>query len=91
MNLNITSCIPLSGFIIFISQSLEGDKMIKNVGVFDKNLRLIGGGIIVILGIVFQSWWGLVGLIPISTGLMRTCPVYWPFKISTNKKEAETK
>jgi len=65
--------------------------MIKNIGIFDRNSRLIAGGIIIVLGIIFQSWWGLVALLPISTAFMRTCPAYWPFKISTNKKEAETK
>jgi len=65
--------------------------MIKNVGVLDKTLRYIGGGTIIILGIVFQSWWGLLGLVPIAIGLHGTCPVYLGLKISTLKKKSETK
>ena len=63
--------------------------MIKNVGFHDRTLRFIVGGIVIILGIIFQSWWGLVGLVPIATGFMRSCPIYMPCKIFTNKKEAK--
>jgi hypothetical protein len=42
---------------------------------------------IIALGVVFQSWWGAIGLIPLFTGTTRWCPVYLPFGISTCKKE----
>jgi hypothetical protein len=58
-----------------------------NVGSIDRLLRIILGLIIAIVGVVFDSWWGLVGLVPIVTGLFRFCPLYWPLKISTVKKE----
>jgi len=57
-----------------------------NVGNVDRLLRIILGLVIAILGVVFDSWWGLVGLVPIATGLFRFCPLYVPFKISTDKK-----
>jgi hypothetical protein len=57
-----------------------------NVGSVDRLLRIIIGLVIAILGVVFDSWWGLVGLVPIATGLFRFCPLYVPFKISTDKK-----
>jgi hypothetical protein len=57
-----------------------------NVGSVDRLLRIIIGLVIAILGVVFDSWWGLVGLVPIATGLFRFCPMYVPFKISTDKK-----
>lgn len=57
-----------------------------NVGSVDRLLRIIVGLVIALLGVVFDSWWGLVGLVPIATGLFRFCPLYMPFKISTDKK-----
>ena len=58
-----------------------------NVGSIDRLLRIILGLIIAILGVVFDSWWGLIGIIPLATGLFKICPLYIPFKISTTKKE----
>lgn len=57
-----------------------------NVGSIDRLLRIIAGLIIAILGVVFDSWWGLIGLVPLATGLFKWCPLYVPFKISTTKK-----
>lgn len=66
--------------------------MKKNVGGADKILRIIAGLVIIALGINFQSWWGLVGIVPLFTALTGTCPAYLPFGISTCKtKEPETK
>ncbi|NQU84927.1 MAG: DUF2892 domain-containing protein [Mariniphaga sp.] len=58
-----------------------------NVGPVDRLLRIIVGLAIAILGIVFESYWGLVGLIPMATGLFKWCPLYVPFKLSTMKKD----
>jgi len=60
-----------------------------NVGINDRLLRIIAGLVIAILGIWFNSWWGLIGLVPIATGLFSWCPLYVPLKISTIKKEKE--
>ena len=57
-----------------------------NVGSIDRLLRIILGLIIAILGVVFDSWWGLVGIIPLATGIFQFCPFYVPLKISTLKK-----
>jgi hypothetical protein len=49
----------------------------RNEGTLDRVLR-VGVGI-VILSLVFvgpQTLWGLVGLIPITTGLLGSCPLY---------------
>ncbi len=59
--------------------------MKKNVGKADKVIRIILGLVIVVLGFVYSSWWGLIGLIPLGTAFMGFCPLYAPFKISTNK------
>lgn len=60
-----------------------------NVGSVDRLLRIIIGLVIAILGVVFNSWWGLVGVVPIATGLFSFCPFYIPLKISTAKNEAQ--
>ncbi len=60
--------------------------MKTNVGSIDRLLRIILGLIIAIVGVVFDSWWGLVGIIPLATGLFQFCPLYLPLKISTLKK-----
>jgi hypothetical protein len=57
-----------------------------NVGSVDRLLRIILGLLIAILGVVFDSWWGLIGLIPLATGLFSSCPAYSLFKFSTIKK-----
>ncbi|MEN8193353.1 MAG: DUF2892 domain-containing protein [Bacteroidota bacterium] len=66
--------------------------MKKNVGSVDRLLRLIVGAVIVVWGVYAENWWGLIGLVPLMTGLMNWCPLYIPFKMSTiqsgdNKKE----
>lgn len=63
--------------------------MKKNVGNIDKTIRIILGIAIGAAGIYFQSWWGLVGLIPLITGIAGTCGLYSAFGISTCKVEAK--
>lgn len=53
--------------------------MRSNVGGIDKVVR-IGVGLAA-LGAIFvlpesYRWWGLVGLVPLATGLMGWCPAY---------------
>jgi hypothetical protein len=57
-----------------------------NVGYVDRFLRIIIGLVVALLGVVFDSWWGLIGIVPIATGLFKFCPLYVPLKISTDKK-----
>lgn len=56
-----------------------------NIGKTDKIFRLVVGLAVIGVGIVVESWWGLIGLIPIGTALVGFCPLYVPFKINTNK------
>ena len=60
-----------------------------NIGNSDRIFRFAAGLAIIIIGIVAQSWWGLIGLVPIATASMRHCPVYLPFGISTCKFDKE--
>lgn len=58
-----------------------------NVGPVDRLVRIVIGLLIAILGVVFDSWLGLIGLVPLATGLFQFCPAYFPFNFSTAKKE----
>ncbi|MBV5319906.1 MAG: DUF2892 domain-containing protein [Chlorobium phaeobacteroides] len=57
--------------------------MQKNIGNTDRAIRLVLGLIIVILGIVYQSWWGLAGLVPLLTALLAYCPLYTIIGVTT--------
>lgn len=57
-----------------------------NVGSVDRMLRIVLG--IVLLALVFvgpKTMWGLIGVVPLVTGLFRTCPLYSLFGIRTCK------
>jgi hypothetical protein len=56
-----------------------------NVGGWDRFLRIIVGMVILAIGYAYNSYWGLIGLLPVLTGLTRWCPAYLPFKFSTCK------
>ncbi len=58
-----------------------------NVGSVDRLARIIVGLLIAIVGVIFDSWWGLIGIVPLATGLFRFCPFYVPLNISTEKKQ----
>ncbi|MEM4256846.1 MAG: DUF2892 domain-containing protein [Candidatus Diapherotrites archaeon] len=60
--------------------------MQKNVGDLDKSLRIILGLLIIVLGIYFQNWLGVLGLIPLITGLINYCPAYSLLGFNTCKK-----
>ena len=64
--------------------------MNKNVGQVDRWIRIIVGVVLLSL-ILFLSggirWIGLIGLIPLITGLVGTCPIYSILKINTNKSK----
>ena len=59
--------------------------MIKNVGSIDKVIRIVVGLAAIALGIIYQSWWGAIGLVPLLTGLSNTCPAYMTCGVNTNK------
>jgi hypothetical protein len=45
------------------------------------------GVVIILAGFYFKSWWGVVGILLIVTGLIRLCPAYIPFGFSTCKPD----
>lgn len=63
--------------------------MTANVGSLDRILRIIAG--IVLLSLVFigpQMLWGLIGIVPLATGLFGTCPVYSLLGLNTCSKKS---
>lgn len=59
--------------------------MTPNVGNMDRILRVIAGAAIIVLGIVYGSWWGVIGVLPLGTAFIRWCPPYALLGISTCK------
>lgn len=62
--------------------------MTCNVGRTDRIARGILGIVIIGAGLYYQSWWGLVGLLPLVTAAVSWCPAYVPFKINTGRKSS---
>lgn len=66
--------------------------MKSNVGSIDRIIRIGLGLAIIVLGIIYQNWWGVIGILPLMTGLISVCPAYMPFGLSTIcKKKTEDK
>jgi hypothetical protein len=60
--------------------------MKANVGGIDRVLRILAGAGLLALVFVIEGdarWWGLIGVLPLSTGLFRFCPAYSLFGLST--------
>lgn len=55
-----------------------------NVGSVDRVLRIVVG--LVLIALVFvgpKTPWGWLGLIPLATGFLRTCPLYSLIGVNT--------
>jgi hypothetical protein len=57
-----------------------------NVGMADRIVRVVVG--MVLLSLIFflegnARYWGLVGLLPLATGVFRYCPAYSLFGVNT--------
>lgn len=56
----------------------------KNEHVVERALRVIVGIAVLSLAVIGpKTLWGLVGLVPLATGLIGSCPLYTLFGIST--------
>lgn len=55
-----------------------------NVGTVDRTIRIVvGAGLI---GAALTGWigaWGWIGVVPLATGVVRFCPVYRLFGVSS--------
>lgn len=61
--------------------------MNANLGNADRIIRGILGLAMIAAGIYYQSLWGAIGVIPLGTALIRWCPIYLPFGLSTLRKK----
>ena len=55
-----------------------------NVGSLDRGARIVAG--LALIGLALADVigvWGYVGIVPLATGLLRSCPLYSVFGIST--------
>lgn len=59
--------------------------MKQNVGSIDRIIRAVAGVAILGAGYYYESWWGLVGIVPLATSLISWCPLYIPLSLSTKK------
>ena len=59
--------------------------MVENVGDTERMFRILIGLLLIGLAFAFGGWWwlGLIGIVPVITGLTGRCPGYVPFGIST--------
>ncbi len=60
--------------------------MKTNIGSTERTLRIVAGLVIIGLGVYYQSLWGVIGLVPLLTGLFRFCPLYTMLGINTCKR-----
>lgn len=64
--------------------------MKKNLGKWDRLCRIIGGSVIMVVALYYQSWWALLGLALLINGLSGRCGGYALLGISTAKPVCET-
>ena len=67
--------------------------MKRNVGTVDRTIRIVAG--LILLSLVFfldgnARWWGLVGLLPLATGVVGWCALYIPLGIDTCNSRQDT-
>ncbi len=58
--------------------------MKANVGGIDRVLRIAVGALLVVLAALnVIGVWGYIGVVLVASGLLRFCPAYLPFGLST--------
>jgi hypothetical protein len=63
--------------------------MKTNVGTLDRSLRIVVG--VVLIGLSLSGvigLWGLIGVVPLATGIFRFCPAYPLLGINTCKSKS---
>lgn len=65
--------------------------MTVNEGLVDRAIRIVLG--IALISLVFvgpQTRWGLIGLVPLATGLVGFCPLYRLIGLSTHRAPGQS-
>lgn len=58
--------------------------MTVNVGTLDRTIRIVAGLALIALALMGTiGVWGYIGIVPLFTGLFRTCPAYSLLGINT--------
>ncbi len=57
--------------------------MKTNVGSIDKILRIVAGIALIAWALTGGPVWAWIGVVPLATGLLGSCPAYWLLGIST--------
>jgi hypothetical protein len=66
--------------------------MKANVGGVDRLLRIgVGVALLGLTAFGTIGLWGLIGVLPLATGLIRVCPAYSVLGMSTCDSKAQTK
>ncbi|RRH81428.1 DUF2892 domain-containing protein [Variovorax beijingensis] len=56
----------------------------KNIGPLDRTLRVSGGVLLIVLAATeIVGRWAYIGVVPLLTGVIGTCPLYSLFGFST--------
>ena len=63
--------------------------MKKNVGYWDSIIRVILGGLIVSMGLFYDNYWGLIGIILVFSGVVAFDPIYRILNFSTARPDLE--
>ncbi|NOD29679.1 MULTISPECIES: YgaP family membrane protein [unclassified Ruegeria] len=57
--------------------------MTKNMGGLDKSLRIALGAALILGALLGYGTWMWIGIVPLVTGLLNSCPIYSVLGIST--------
>ena len=60
--------------------------MKANMGSLDRGLRIVVGAVLIAAVFLIEGplrWWGLVGIVPLATGVLGSCPAYSILGISS--------
>jgi hypothetical protein len=59
--------------------------MKANLGSYDVGARFVTGCLVLLWGVNVESWWALIGLVPLVTAIAGFCPLYVPLHWDTTK------
>lgn len=62
-----------------------------NVGNIERVIRILLGTIILAAGFYYESFWGLVAIVPLVSGIVGFCPLYGVFGLSTCSRADKSK
>ena len=62
----------------------------RNVGTLDSGIRIVLGVLMLASTVIGpQTYWGLLGLVPLFTGIVGFCPLYSLLGLSTCPREKD--